>query len=948
MTLATTVAGVRVVVPGTYSTLSVEDNLANVTPGPRNIVIFGEAAKGVPGSLLDLTKLFFTDYESLKAFYGSGPIVDAGRMIFQNQASPVFISSVNRLHVYKTNASTLAGRPLVANMSTYATLSAAEYGEDGNLISAQVQNATVEIKPSLTGFWVPKDEAMVLTARVSGATVTSSNLVAESVASDVVSGLSSASIDATGGAQIELISGAQIGVDLLSVTVSGSDIVVTCSAPFDGGGYASVLAGQVLYIPAASAIAGALSENVGAYVLTAKTATTLSMSKISSSAAGVEVAPVLPVAVGAVAIAGAQTSVASAEIMAHAPIVLSVLQTSAVGVGASLELYLAAGDKNLAQRLYLASAQSSSVSAAVALSASVALAVTASVGTFSITLGAFQNLPKLGDVVWVTPASLLAGAASANVGAWIVTAAGSTSVVATKAVSGGVSVASVALSGQENPFSVQPALGSTALGAKVHTSASERQVRLVASRQSDGLAFPAATVGGRVVLEIGYVGSAATLTITKSGRLQTAVSGGSGANMDIQLSKYATMGDLVAFINSKTGYKARVPSVQLNSLAPKAVLDQVAAVGILSGHSLNSLPGRVKSDYADFKKLVDDNFGLISYVQNTASVSYVGLPDAEASAQFLSGGSVGATTNASIASALDAALKIEVTQVVPLFSRDAAKDIDDGLTEPTSVYSIDAINALVKSHVATASNADYRKERFGEVSFHGTFEDAQLKAAELAAERLQMVFQLARAVNSSGVIQWFQPWMLSCAVAAGRVQAALGTSMLRKSFQVSDVKHIGDLSVFSDTLISDFDPDTKDLDRAIEAGLLVLRPVTGFGVRCESPDLSTRSRENDPKGWFFERISVQFVADEVLKTCRTTLESFIGERTSDVSASVVRKAINDIMALFISGGALRAFSIDSVRIDGNTAKVTLSIQPVEALEFIVIDVLAQRSVGDVA
>lgn len=952
MTLATSVNGSRIVVPGVYSTLSVEDNLANVTAGARNIYIIGEAAKGAPGSVLDLAKVGFLDYESLKAFYGSGPIVDAARMIFQNQASAIFSGRVNALFCYKTNNSGRAQRNLTVSSIPYAAIAAAEYGEDGNLISSQIQDASVEIKPSLAAFWVPKNESVSLHVRVSGGAEQTAALAAEVLPAAVVAALAGLTgISASGGAQLELIAAGQVGVDSLSVAVDGtyaSRITITCTVPFAGADIAAIQPGHVVYIPVASAIAGASAENVGAYSVVSKTASIITLDKISSSSASAEVSPVQPAVVAPVLIAGSQTSAASSELMAFSAISVSVSAVTAAGSASGLEIYVGAGLATAGQRLWSQALQSNPVSPAVSLAASVAVAVSAGSGTFTISAGSFQSIPKVGDVLWVAPTSVLRGAGSANLGAWIVTSAGSTSIIAKKVIGNGVAVASVLLAGQENPFVIQSALASTVQGAKLHASAAERKVKLIAARQSDGLAFPAVSIGGRVVLEIGYVGTSASLTITKSGRLQTAVVGGSGVNLDLQLAKYATIGDLVAFINAKTGYSARAASNALASLNPKIVLDQVSAIGIGTGHSANAFPGRVKSDYADLKKTIEDNFGLISYSQNTAAAAYVGLPDAEALPSFLAGGSAGSTSNAAVLAGLDAGLKINVNQVVPLFSRDASKDVEDGMTEPASSYTLDAINAAVKSHVATASTIDYRKERFGIVSAHASFAATQEKAASLSHERIQMFFQLARVVASDGNIKWFLPWMLSCAVAAGRVQAPLGTPMLRKSFQISDVKHLGDVSLFSDLLVPDYDPDTKDLDVSIEAGLASLRPVTGAGVRMESPDLSTRSRDNDSRGWIYERISSQFILDEVLQTARGVLENFIGSRTSDVSPSVIRKAVGDAVQGFVAGGSLKAFSVDNVKTSGNTYQVTLSVFPSEALEFIELQVLARRTVGETA
>ena len=313
----------------------------------------------------------------------------------------------------------------------------------------------------------------------------------------------------------------------------------------------------------------------------------------------------------------------------------------------------------------------------------------------------------------------------------------------------------------------------------------------------------------------------------------------------------------------------------------------------------------------------------------------------------MTGAAIGSTSSAEVQSGLDEGMKIAVRNVIPLFSRDAQKDIEDGLTDTASTYSIGSIHSAVKSHVATASGSLMRKERFGMLSFDGSFTDAKQKAGELAYERLQLFFERHSATAGDGTLKTFLPWMAACAIAAGRSQAVLGTSMLRKPFNLASSTHVGALSLYTDTLFQDFDPEDRgELEDAIASGLVVLRSVPGFGVRMESSDLSTRSRFNDPQGWVWERVNVLFTCDEVLDACRNTLESYIGERTSDVPTAVVKTSLNDVLSTFKVGtgnGALLDFKVISVTSSGNAYAAKVKITPVEALEAITLDVIAERS-----
>jgi hypothetical protein len=183
-----------------------------------------------------------------------------------------------------------------------------------------------------------------------------------------------------------------------------------------------------------------------------------------------------------------------------------------------------------------------------------------------------------------------------------------------------------------------------------------------------------------------------------------------------------------------------------------------------------------------------------------------------------------------------------------------------------------------------------------------------------------------------------------CALAAARAQAVAGTSMLRKPFLLSDTYHIGQQSLYSDTLTQDFEADDRgELEEAIAAGLLVWRAVPGVGVRLESPDLTTRSRDNDPEAWVYERANVLFACDEVREAIRSTLENFIGTRTSDTPEAVVKKAAQDVIDAFVRAGVLLKGTVTKVKNLGNTYAGEVKITPAEALEAITLDVLAERS-----
>jgi hypothetical protein len=143
----------------------------------------------------------------------------------------------------------------------------------------------------------------------------------------------------------------------------------------------------------------------------------------------------------------------------------------------------------------------------------------------------------------------------------------------------------------------------------------------------------------------------------------------------------------------------------------------------------------------------------------------------------------------------------------------------------------------------------------------------------------------------------------------------------------------------------DFEPASKAmLDEAIEAGLLTMGVVEGAGLRLVSPDLSTRSRINDPKAWVYERNNVSFIFIEVIQTLRSVLENYVGERTTDVTTSEVASTVVNVLSSFVTSGAIVAFSRNPLVTDlGNGYAVQVQVRPAEALEFISLDVTATRN-----
>lgn len=940
MTQPFVIGGARTVIPGVYDKFRVDDSLLTPAVAGRSVLIAGEAIEGVPGNLLDLSLNFFSSYQDVQDFYKSGPIVDAARQLFTRQPGDAFNGQVDRLYIYKTNASERASKALA---NSYGSIVAARFGEAGNFIKSQISAAQSETLPSLSFHYLPSSGAATIKFGINGNTPDSIALAPLAISGDqgtptefVTDANGVSGLTAIGGVKkTSFATGTSLSFSLaspsagvLSLTVSGGTFSV-----------ASLAVDDLAVIPLGEALSGAADANAGCYLVQSVTASTFVLKRLAGL--GVAVAAFDLTAIAATPIADINDSLG-----VFSKITLTQTDAPVAGSAATLELQVGSASNSAAAKFFQSEALSNIISQASATVGSLSATASGSVLTLNLAQTSWTTNPKAGDVIWISQDSPIAGAGLANVGAWIVTASSFKSATMISAYGlSGISVALAPLEGNISPIQLQKAVATTSVAAKRLDSAAEAKVSVLASRTSDGAAFPTTAVGGTTALELSFDSASATdctVSIDQTRKMTFTFVGGP-TSFSVNLKKYASLGEVVDYLNTVTGMSAKASDLRMKSDSP-AVLDMVSGLHIISGSSLPAYNGKIKRDYADFKRLLDDNFSLIAFLEGSASLK-VGLPAVEASMAFLTGGVVGASSNSSFQAALDAGLKIEVRNVIPLVSRDANKDIDDALTDENSAYTIDSIHSMTQAHVATASSTLFKRERFGGVSFLGSFADSKDKASAIAFERLQLGFQLVRATGSDGTLKYFLPWMGMCALAAGRSQAEAGTPMLRKSFNFTAVKHIGDKSIFDDALVLDFDPEDQGLlTQAIEAGLLVWQAARGAGVQLKSPDLTTRSRDGDPQGWVYERASVLFACDEARQSLRTTLENLIGLNTFQVSEQDVRRTADSVLRSFVSRGVLIRFAINSVTSIGSGYNLQVDLFPPEAIEFIGIDVLAKRNV----
>lgn len=600
---------------------------------------------------------------------------------------------------------------------------------------------------------------------------------------------------------------------------------------------------------------------------------------------------------------------------------------------------------------------------------------------------AFAVTPSAGDTLVIPDNSVIEGTSDDNAGAYVVTSATSTQVFCVKLSDAGqpgavagtitapVAVSSTPLSGSPaddikiyaplvishdagNPIDgigksleiaqlttgtdllerCAYALGVSAVSwvsksasPQLLASASEYVARLNVNRQLDGVQEQL-DAGGEIALKISYLGTTASAVISDTALVIT-VTGGAGSSLSLDLKDFPTLADLATYINSKAGYSCAVGSGILGQL-PSSALDDVTAT-ICSTHGAQV--GRLKVDaYKFFKKLSEE--GVLTQLQTSAGVvgkADAGLP-APSAVAYLDGGAKGGTTAAGVVAAIDALEKVRGNFLVPLFSRDAADDIADSLTESSSTYEIDAVNAYCRSHVLKMSTLKRRRNRQAFLSKKGSFQAAKDASSNIASFRASMTFQDAKVVSSDGTIKQFAPWM-SAVIAAGMQAAGFYRAIVHKTANVSGVLQAA----------KDFsDQDDSAMEDALTAGLLPLRRSETGGYFWVS-DQTTYGKDSN---FVFNSIQATYAADIVALTTAQRMENaFVGQSVADVSAGVALAFLSSIMGDFVrlkliapSDDAPRGFKNAVIKISGSAMVVSLEIKLAGAIYFIPISFLVSQ------
>jgi len=897
---------------------SVDTIVSDVTGGTATsgiVAIVGESDEGASfsqeiagGNKLSANSFGPADINKVIAKYGSGRIVDAFKGISAPSASPRVVGGPQRVIVIKTNDSTSASKALV-----HGTAAAKRGGEMGNQIQLGVTSSTPESAPTTGKFsYITNADASLIKLRVNGGAEQSLNTGVATNPTLIAQGIKNlTNLDAVGGIDRNVLSGL-VGQSISTTSPATMTIKVSLSA----GQVFSVAPqiGDTLEISASSVISGGTDQNAGFYMVTAVSNTTSDASITALKYSDYAGAPTQPVVVTSISIA------ATTDIAVYSPMEIKNMSGT---------------NRNVIQSAIVGQ--------------SIVTSAVQSLITFSLASGSFSAESKVGDLLRVNSGAY-AGAGNANIGWYQVVeasnASGAAYVKASRLSNGSpVSVASAAISntteiqvfdpqiagvgktleiydgtGSLNISGVMKDLGTSNAASfigQLIVSDAELKKTVTVKRESTS-SLESFTVGGDIALKLGYVGTTASVTIGLVGgllKLTTTVSGGSGANLNLDLSKIATISQLVSKINENVGYSAEAGSNAIAQLNP-SILDRMTT----SICSPSSKPGRIKKDLYDLTK---SNKGLLgsALVTYTASAT-AGLPE-DSILLFLSGGAKGATSGLQFSKAVDALQSVRANFIVPLVSQDAAKDVLEGLTDGSSTYTVDAVNAAVKSHCLTMSTAKVKRHRIGVVSKKGTFAEVKASAQSMSTFRVAHLFQDIKDLSATtGNIEQFQPWMASIK-AAGMQAAASYRGIFNKALNISGATQAA----------NDFDDENvTDLEDALSAGLIPLQRQAN-GSYSFASDQMTYSVDNNV---VYNSLQAVYIADLMALSLAESLKNaFVGESVADVTVGAVESFVKAKMSEFLGlkytvGTSTYPQGWKSIAININGSILSVDVSAIEA------------------
>lgn len=368
--------------------------------------------------------------------------------------------------------------------------------------------------------------------------------------------------------------------------------------------------------------------------------------------------------------------------------------------------------------------------------------------------------------------------------------------------------------------------------------------------------------------------NASTFTVTS-----TEITAGDGPTTYL-FKNYATLNDLVAAITKDNAGQmtVTVDDEGLRYVSPVGLLD-TGTYATSSTSYVTVLGWQLKNASFSLVDVAD-----VQYVRPTMTAS-TKLLDQVA----LAGGASGHTTNTNVSKALEVLKSVNLNFVVPLFSQDATDDAAAGETDSSSTYTINSIVTDTVQHVMDMSAVKLKKNRQAFLSSNGTYAATKTLMNNPAVllntpyqYRASMAFQGVKALDLSGAVKDFQPWILSVLTASAQAVAGY-----RPVFNKG-------LNILGFTNPTGYDGKIPAQEDALKSGLLVLADSSnGIDTILLSDQTAYLLPDNN---FVYNSIQAVYGADIIALTIQQQMQIFVGQSTGDVSAPIALSYLQSVMA----------------------------------------------------
>lgn len=379
---------------------------------------------------------------------------------------------------------------------------------------------------------------------------------------------------------------------------------------------------------------------------------------------------------------------------------------------------------------------------------------------------------------------------------------------------------------------------------------------------------------------IQYTGAAVTSTITITATTLTTTNGGAVDQLNITFANYASLADVLFFINGTGKYTATALITNAASFDPSN-LDALVAV------SIKAAPVVIMANNYDISDWVNTNSSLVSSVLVKGQTG----PRAILAKTALAGGTKGTSANSDWVTGFTALGGVRINQVVPLASKDAVVAV--------GTYTIASINAALLSHCQLLSATAGKSERQGWASIESTKANLILAAQALNSEHVCITGQKATRQSAvTGNIVTMSEWAMACIFAGMRAGAPLAEPLTHKVIKASNVTNDASWST----------ANTTDIVDLLLNGVLLVTSVSGVGYRIER-GITTYTKSNNDA--FTEEQIVQNWK-LIAYTWRTNLERRYTGRPMDIGTV---QTVKPYSATILNGLREEGVITDSV-VDG--------------------------------